>query len=348
MELADRRVKEQTIERPIIDTLAGVNPTQIRYGWNPFKDINLINSDGTSAPACQPPEIAGPDGRPIPNPFFRTLPKGQLLPFITFEIIEQSPSPDIRMSDGRPALIPIARTQPALHSVVMISAIYGRSGFTILQALQGLPQSQAFRIFKVVQPLDFPISQIVSELEFADERIDATEDIVYRFEGQPDEIIPCLLDNEERAIARKLKDQMLVGAETAYELATEELSATETSMINRSQGGKGKTKPDPHDVYLCSELERGLPVFVGEQKTDTAKIEQKLDYLVDKEVAREKDAEIERLKQENAALRYKQQSAETIYCAGTKADDTPCRSIVKNAGDYCASHMKQREGTNVS
>jgi hypothetical protein len=339
MDLSQRKVQQQIIEKPSQDTLAGSNPTQIRYGWVPFKDIWLLGPDGAPNPFVQPYEIAGPDGKPIRNPMFEKLPKGQLIAFPTFDIIEQAPSQDVRLPDGRAAVESTVRPRTSLECVVLVARVWGRQGFTILQALQGLDQSLAQRIFAVVQPFDYPIGQIQSELEFADDRINATAPIVFKL-ADGDYTIDNLVSDEERDIARRLRDQMLVGAEIAYTLATEELDATQMSMINKHAGGKGKDGPDKHDRYLCEELGRKLPEVVTSKEIDLSGLEKKLDYVVDREKDREKDEEIARLKAQIEALRTPPVD-EPFYCAGIKADQTPCRSVVKAAGEYCVSHKSQ-------
>jgi hypothetical protein len=336
-ELAHRRIEEQIIEPPVMDVLAGINPTQIRYGWTTFKDIWLPGPDGIPNPLVQPYEIAGADGRPVRNPFFTTLKKGHLIPFTTFEIMEQGPSPDIRMGDGRAALVSVTRTQTALDCVVLVARVHARNGFTILQSLQGVDQPTAQRIFKVVQPFNYPISTVVSELEFANDRIEATEPIVFRFAGEPDYVVPNLRDDHEREIARRLQTEMIAGAELAYTLASEQLNDTEMSMVNRFAGGKGKTGADPHDRYLCEELERELPAVIGEKKLDAGKLEQKVDFLVGKEVSREQSAEIERLRAENEQLR----KSVPLTCGYPKIDGEPCQMRVTYEGDRCQAHAKK-------
>jgi hypothetical protein len=98
MDLATRVVKQQVVREP--SPVGANNPTQIRYGWNPFKEFNLCGPDGTIAIYAQPYQIAGPNGEPVMNPYHRSIPKGQLIPFPTFNIGEQGPSPDLRDSTG--------------------------------------------------------------------------------------------------------------------------------------------------------------------------------------------------------------------------------------------------------
>ena len=139
MDLSQRRVQQQIIEQPSNDTLAGVDPTAIRYGWVPFKKIRLLGWDGVPNPYVQQKMIAGPTGEVI-NPFWEWLPKGQLISFPTFNIPEQMPSQDVRLPDGRAAVETVIRQRTALECVVLVARVWGRQGFTILQALQGLDQ----------------------------------------------------------------------------------------------------------------------------------------------------------------------------------------------------------------
>lgn len=343
MDLATRVVKQQVVREPA-QPIGANNPTQIRYGWNPFKELNLCGPDGTIAIYSQPYQIAGPDGMPVVNPYHRSLPKGQLIPFPTFNIGEQGPSPDLKDGMGKAMLITITRAVPALEAIIRVARAYGDVGFTQLHSLQGIEQEQAQRIFTVVQPFDYPIGRLQDELGFgADERIDSEDDLVFDLGAGQEYVVDCLKSDDEREIARKLAAEMMIGADVAFNLADETLNTTETSMTTRYSGGHGKTGPDGHDRYLSEEMERDLPRFVGgKQKTDNSSLENKVDFLVNKEVGREQQAEIDRLKEENKRLTEQAQSnsapAEIFRCGRAKADGNPCQYIVRTEGEACANH----------
>jgi hypothetical protein len=346
MDLATRVVKQQVVREP--SRPIGTNdPTQIRYGWNPFKEFNLCGPDGTIAIYAQPFQIAGPDGEPVLNPYHRRIPKGQLIPFPTFNIGEQGPSPDLRDSTGRATLITITRAVPAAEAIIRVAIAYGDKGFTQLHSLQGMEQEQAQRIFTVVQPFDYPIGRLVDELTFgAEERIDSQEDLVFDLGDGQEYVVDRLQNDTERDIARRLVAEMLVGAEVAFTLADETLSATNTSITTRFAGGQGKVGPDGHDRYLQSEEVGQVVRPLENGKTDNSALESKVDFLVHKEVSREQQAEIDRLKQENEALKQQlpakpaMEAASTIiYCNRPKRDTgEPCQVPVKNEGDACPHH----------
>jgi hypothetical protein len=344
MDLAARTVKQQVIEAPVVTETGADNPTQIRYGWCPFKEINLVGPMGNINLYVQPHEIAGPDGRAVPNPYHRVIPKGQLIPFPTFTIIEQSPSPDRRDGMGRPLLDTIASTRTAFDAAKLVLMFYSRWGFTVFRCMQGIEdQATAFRIFTVVQPLDYPLSQLQSELEVgAIERIAATSNLVYDLGNGEPYIVECLKSDEERRIATLLAEEMSAGADVAVTLANETLDGTETSMVGRFSGGNGKTGPDPLDRYLSEEMERELPKLIGKEKS--ANLENKIDYLVSKEQSREAQEEIARLKQELADLKAAQAettvSTSSAICGGTKGDGTICQTNVK-PGTRCRWHEDQ-------
>lgn len=287
--------------RPAVDRdEASQRPTEMRYAWCPFGDINLSSPSGTPALYVQPHEIEV-DGKNVPNDYHRLLPKGQLIPFPTFNALEQMPSPDQTDAQGRAVLISDYRTMTALDAVNMVLRNYSGWGFTVLYSLQGLDQEKAMRIFQVVQPFEYPLSKLVNELAFgAQERIDSTEPLT--FPDFPGYVVQPLQDEKERKTARQLASEMEAGAEIAFSFATETLDATEASMTQRFAGGQGKTGGDSLDRRLSDELDRELPKLGGGE-SKTANIEQKLDYLVDREAVRSDKEEIARLKAENEALR---------------------------------------------
>jgi hypothetical protein len=354
MDLATRVVRQQVIKAPTVKE-ASQDPTVTRYGWVPFKAVNLCGPDGTIAIPAQPYEIAGPDGDAIPNPYFRELPKGQLIPFPTFTRVEQQPSQDRRDGMGRAMLDSVPRQVSALEAIVLVARAYGDQGFTRLNSLTGLDQETAQRIFTVVQPFDYPIGRLQDELNFeAEDRIEARQDLVFDLGGGQEYVVDHLRDETEREIARRLVAEMLVGADVAFTLADETLNFTETSMTTRFSGGKGKTGADSHDRYLSEEMERELPRFVGAKKTvDNSSLEKKVDFLVDKEVSREQQAEIDRLRAENERLLQRvaakpaMESATIIRCGRPKVDtQEPCQVPVKAEGEACPHHRDKE--TNVT
>lgn len=302
--------------QPAVDRdITSLRPTETRYGWCPYGDINLTNSDGTINMYVQPHEIS--DGEQnVPNPYHRVLPKGQMIPFPTFNVIEQMPSPDLTDGDGRAVLITGTRAMTAHDAAVSVLQRYSGWGFTIFNSLQGLDQDTAFRIFQVVQPLDYPMSQLINELSFgARERIDATEALT--FDGIKDYVVQPLTDREiragqdgkmqtERQVALQLADEMETGAQIAFDLATETLNNTETSMTTRFAGGQGKTGPDALDRRLSSELDRDLPKMVGNGKNDQqsslAEMKSQMDFLVGREASRADKERIAELEAKIAAM----------------------------------------------
>lgn len=310
---------------------ANLRPTEMRYGWCPYGDINLIGPDGTINLHVQPTEI-DQGGGTVPNDYHRMLPKGQLIPFPTFNARELMPSADQTDSQGRAVLETGFRTITALDAAVGVLNRYAGWGFTILDSLQGLDQDTAFRIFLVVQPLGYPLGSLVNELSFgARDRIDATEPLT--FPDFPDYEVEPLRSELERDIALKLAEEMEAGAQTAFDFATETLDATETSMTTRFAGGQGKTGPDALDRRLSTELGRELPKLIGKDAptSNTAALEEKVDLLVD-------HAQSQKLKDENAELKAKLAAMESPQTDGKTADPIAVNTVVRVVGSV-------REGT---
>jgi hypothetical protein len=239
-------VQRQTVQPAIERDTASQRPTEQRYGWCPYGNIELRNADGTINLYVQPHEVDGGAGN-VPNPYHFSLPKNQLIPFPTFTALEQRPSDDLKDSSGRAMLVDSARTITAKEAAESVLGRYSGWGFTLLNSLQGVDQETAFRIFSVVQPLDYPLSQLVNELSFgASERIDATEPIT--FAGIEGYSVEPLRSDREREIAGELAAEMeTVPRSPSTSQPRRSMDTTETSMTTRFAGGQGKTGPDPLD-----------------------------------------------------------------------------------------------------
>ena len=345
MESPSMQPIQQHIVEPSVsaDASAGVNPAAIRYGWCKYADINLVNGDGTMSLYVQPPYINEGEGT-VPNPYHRVLPKGQLIPFPTFDAFQQMPSPDITNSRGQALMVDSVRQMTSLEAIVTVLRDYSRWGFTVLTALQGLDQATAYRIFTVVQPLDYPLKQILNELSFgAIERIDATESITFPgFEGY---VVEPLRNDFEREIARRLASEMEAGATITVDLASTVLDNTMHSITARHSGGVGKTGPDKEDTRLSAELGRELPRLIANESPQdrVAGIENKIDMLSNLVTSQNliqsqqnEIAELRRQLQQESAVAESAVDANGV-CGFIKDDGSPCGSVTKN-GEPCRWH----------
>jgi len=237
-------------------------------------------------------------------------------------------------------------TKTAYEAATELLRPYSMHGYVVLNSLQGINQDDAFRIFRVVQPFNYPLSHILDELDvYAEARIASQGPIRTQLDdGTPYEIAP-LLSDAERAVARNLAREMSAGAHRAYSFATEILNETEMSMSNRITGGKGKAGPDGLDHYLSDQLGRQLPEVLGKQDPN-ADLAAKIDFLVEREIIRDKDAEIANLRAELEAAKTGT-GAETpaapptvgvIQCGYLKTDGTSCKMAVTYAGERCRYH----------
>lgn len=330
---AARPIERRPIQPAETQETASLKPTEIRYGWCPYGDINLTNADGTINLYVQPHEIS--DGAAnVANPYHRTLPKGQLIPFPTFNALEQMPSPNLTDKNGRAVLVDGVRTITALDAAVSVLSRYSSWGFSILNSLQGIDQDTAFRIFQVVHPLEYPMGQLVNEMSFgARERIDATEPIT--FAGIAGYSVEPLRSELERTIAERLAAEMETGAQIAFDLATETLNTTETDMTTRFAGGHGKTGPDPLDRRLSQELGRDLPKLVGktDAQADIQTIGSKVDMLVDHAASQAMKDKMKELEAENERLKG---TLKAPTCGHIKENGEPCG--IKTDGSKCGIH----------
>lgn len=270
------------------------NPTEVRYGWMPFKSVNLYNGDGTIYYRIQPEE----------SPYHREIPKNQLIPFETFSYTVRVPDTGERAPGGGSYFYE-TETKTAFECATTLLVGYSGRGYTVLNSLQGLSQTDAERIFRIVQPFDYKLGELVGELSFAEERIEATEPIDFSDKVGEEYFVEPLRNEREREIARKLALEMIEGAQTAQDFALNILDETEKSLVAVAAGRKeGKRGADPLDRYLEREMDKALPNMYGKD-ADLQKVAEKVDFLVDREQTREMREENERLKAEIEELRAK-------------------------------------------
>jgi hypothetical protein len=310
---APQPIETAVVEPGQIDLTTDLRPTETRYGWTAFGDMNLTGGDGTINLFVQPPRIVvgrNESGEAITlvNPLHRMLPKSRLIPFPSFDRLEQMPSETDRAPDGRPLLVSAIRNITALDAIVLVYNRYAAWGFTIFNSMQGLPQDMAARIFQVVHPLDFNLAALTQQFDlgYVEQRIDSQVPIT--FSHISDFAVQPLRSEREREIAAAMAEEMRTGLGIAFDLATEILNETETSMVSRHSGGVGKTGPDALDRRLCAELNRTLPVLIGSNPSGTA-LEQKMDQVVElatrtdlRTQNMEQQAEIERLRKQLAGI----------------------------------------------
>ena len=276
------------------ETLGVINPNATRYGWSPFKSINLVSAFGTMEYHVQPEN----------SPHFRVLPKNQLIPFETFTIQSSEADADAIAAPGNPArLVTVTRIKTAIEAATELIKGYSAWGYCILDALEGIEQETAFRIFSVVMPFDYRLGELIGELTNADERIRSKSQLIFAQPDGTDYVVDSLLDYE-REIANRLQNEMIAAAQTAFDFAREKLDGTKQEMTAAFAGGKGKRSPDSLDRYLSAELNEKLPELIGSNDTT---INAKIDFLVGREREREQLAEIEQLRAENAALKHNAQ-----------------------------------------
>ncbi len=324
---AMKPIETRRVEPAADRDTAALRPTETRYGWCPYGDINLMNADGTVNLYVQPHEI-DEAGKVIENPYHRTLPKGQLIPFITFNALEMRQSDTEHDAMGRPKQVQGTRTVTALSAARDVLHRHSEWGFVILDSMTGLDQDTAFRIFQTVHPLEYPLGSLINEMAFgAQERIDSTEPIT--FAALPDYVVQPLRNDQERAIARKVAAEMENGAQIAFDLATEQLNTTETSMTTRFAGGQGKTGPDPLDRRLSNELGRDLPKLIGKpDATGTlAEMKEAVTYLAGREQSRADKERIAELEAKIAEMQAGQPEAPQI------GEDTMKEPLPYSIGD---------------
>lgn len=362
MQTAVKTTPVRRIEPAISRETNDARPTETRYGWCPFQNINLVGPDGTINMYVQPHEIAGFDGVPEANPYHRLLPKGQLIPFPTFNAIIWGLSEDLKDSKGAAMPVQTTRSSTALENIVSVLRVYSGWGFSVLSSLQGLDQDIAGRIFQIVQPFDYLLKDLEGELEFgAIERIASTQDI--RFDLPDGEIyhVTALFTDEERSIAYALASEMLAGASIAVQYASSIFDETIVSINNRLAGGQGKAGPDPLDRFVAEQLGRTqeIPSVAsrnnggGATTSANETLEKKLDYLIDDARARADKDRIEALEEELRKYKagqgvadfetsdegQKEATVEYGTCGYVRPDGTACKRKTP-LGEKCGDHAE--------
>lgn len=285
-------INTQTIVPASAEVNNALNPTATRYGWGMFGPIDLYGGSGSVNLHVQPAKlnIAGVVGD---NPYHRILPAKQLIPFPTFDYITQLPSSDKRDGMGRALLETTTSLMSSLDAIVLVMQRYGHWGFANLLCLDGMEQSKAMRVFAVVQPLQYSMKDMMSQLEYGYE---VRRDQTTPFEVLPGYIVEPLRDESERALADRLAGEMLVAADIAFRLANQILDESQTSIVTRLSGGIGKTGGDPLDRRLMLELNRTLPtvqtVHGGGAAPDLTDIRQDVKSLVDHAKMQSMEAEL--------------------------------------------------------
>ncbi len=272
-----------------------LNPTLTRYGWCPLDDIGLTDN-GNFVHYVQP------EG----SPYHYKLFKGDLIPFPSFGYESRKPT-NLPAVNGRipPCIVEVVN-KTALEAVEEIRSSYESWGFTILNSLTGLEQEDAARIFLLVMPFDWRLSDMETELVFADERIDAIEDMNLGTEKEPF-FVECLRSSNEQIIAKGLRDEMLEGARVAATVAREVVDKTTEEMVKRHSGGiGGKITPDARDLRYAREIGQVFPKLLGNDRKEPgmdAETRDNINYLASREKTKEaqeqlaeKDREIAELK----------------------------------------------------
>lgn len=323
--------------KPVSEEIVGVNnPTEVRYGWMPFKDVELYNGDGTVYYYIQPKN----------SPYHRRIPKNQLIPFETFTYTKRVAETK-EHAPGEHGYSYETVTKTAFEAATELLTGYADRGYTVLNSLQGIEQPDAERIFRIVQPFDYKIGELVGELSFAEDRIEARERLDFSALVGEEYRIEPLRNEREREIARQLASEMISGATMAQDFGLTILGTTEKDLVATASGKKeGKKSPDPLDRYLESEFpDHQLPNMYGNKAdVDLQKVAEKVDYIFDreqtKEVREENErlrAEIEELKANRAGLPTPSAPTATVKCDFVKGD-TPCNAYAVKGQSRCVNH----------
>ena len=237
--------------------------TASHYGYCAYKDIELAGSLGLEH-KVQPPE----------SPYYRTIPARQVIPFTNIEVAEidekLASAPGGAKMMGKP-ILPIKKVgKSARECADELRTEYADWGYTVLTPLTGYSVDDAFRIFQVIQPFTYKLKDLGSEISFgAVNRIESDTTIVAVYEGEKVELEPLPADLKE--VAEEVRAILEASVSIAENKAGEIAEKTRLSMTSRFAGGPGKTRPDPHDKYVFSELGMELPTLISSEKADPTK-----------------------------------------------------------------------------
>ena len=237
--------------------------TSTHYGYCAYNDINLAGSLGIEH-YIQPAE----------SPYYRKLDARQLIPFTNIDVSEidekLASAPGGAKMAGKP-ILPIKRVQKtARECAEELQFEYADWGYIVLTPLTGYSVEEAFAVFQVIQPFTYRLKDLGSEVSFgALNRIEATEPftVVYGDEKVTLDPLPEHLKEVAEQVRVLIEQSVSVAENKAGEIAEK----TRLSMTSRFAGGPGKSRPDPNDKYVFSELGMELPTLISSEKADPLK-----------------------------------------------------------------------------
>jgi hypothetical protein len=242
-----------------------VSQNAMHYGYVAYHDIALGN------------QRVQPEG----SPYYHVLPCRELIPFTNIEVseIDEKQVQNGKRPKGQPPIKMVQKT--AFECATEVESSYADWNFQILDALTGLSEDDAFRVFQTVQPFPYKLKDLQIEIGQADNRIDQDEPYTVTYEGNTVTLNPLSEDEKERA--RAIQQQVAASANQAVELGTDKWQKTITSMTRAFAGGDGKVTPDPLDKYLANEFGTKPPQLVDVQQ-DEAKKQTEADTLKREEI----------------------------------------------------------------
>lgn len=204
------------------------NLSAIRYGWCPFKDIDLRGPLGLDTQV----------GHVL-------MERGALIAFTNVEYQEIDPL-DVNTPNGAAPRM-MAHEKFARACAEEIEASYSGWGFMLLHPLTGLSLEAAFEIFRVVQPFAYLLTDDKGGLD-AQLQVDALE-----------RIAGAGFDSDTEQRASGVLQLMQIGARRAYEKAEglkDELKKEMAAYVGSKQG---KYAPDSLDLHAFALTQEAPP-----------------------------------------------------------------------------------------
>jgi hypothetical protein len=206
------------------------------FGWCPYDDIVLMGPMGLEKHVAYDHN----------GEFATVLKRSQLLVFQNVDIRKLSDRDNNIPNGPPPQMIDVVKYAATCAGEIQDG--YGEWGFMLLMSLVGMEPSEAFGIFKVIQPAAFKLSTLEDELIYeAPKRIEAAR------EANP---------NFRDADAELTRREMLLGARRAIikaENLVGELNKDMAAFVGTKQG---KSMAFPGDLHALDQLDLQPPARI--------------------------------------------------------------------------------------
>jgi hypothetical protein len=237
--------------------------SQTHYGWCPYDDIELMGPMGLERRVAY-------DAK---GNFVTRLLRSQLHVYTNVEIKQLSEKDNNIPNGPKPLMEDVEKYAGTCCSE--IEDAYGEWGYMRLAPLTGMPLSDTFAIFSVIQPFAFDLVELADELTHeAPKRIAAAAERDRTFNV---------------AAAEETQELMIIGANRAIVLANRNINDLRKDMVAFVATKQGRSYPSPGDEHLFRQLRQPLPTRAESKANDDDTLKAILLKLIERDNAQAQD-----------------------------------------------------------